>query len=540
MNQKPLILIVDDTADNLLTIRLTLKNENYDFIEASNGQNAIDLALKHNPDVILIDAVMPKMSGFETTKILRTLEDSIRTPILMISSLTDRADKVEAINAGVNDFISKPFDRIELITRCKSYVSMSNLNKKYILSSKNQFTDLPNKNALFEDIKVLNNPKILLAKIEDYELLEEFYSETIAIKIEIEFSKVMLSFFSNELYITKIYHTSEGEFAFVYDDTEDNLTSELAHDTFKIFQNNVKKYIMKLNGYEFDVSVLLSYAYGKENIFEHARVGLNFAIKNEKEFVIANDIINNVKEKTKKNVQTIKMIKQAILSNNIISYYQPIYNYKTNAIEKYESLVRLVDENNNIVFPSEFLEIGKKAKYYTKITNKVIDNALIQLQNTSHNISINLSAYDIDDRNTRIHLIKAFGSCPEISNRLTFELLEDEIFQNYDLLSEFIYDAKKRGIKIAIDDFGTGYSNFERLQEFQPDILKIDGSLIKNITTNEYCKNIVQTIQSFANKINVKTVAEFVSNKEIFQEVRNIGIDYAQGYYIGKPKEVFI
>ena len=540
MNKKPLILIVDDSNDNILTIKLTLKNEGYRFIEANNGQEAIELTIKHEPDVILMDAIMPIMNGFEATKILRERENSIRTPILMISSLTDKSDKILAIDAGVNDFISKPIDRIELITRCKAYVGRSKLNKKYILASKNQHTNISNKNALFEDLKTFNNPKLLLAKIEDYELLEEFYSEDIAIEIEIEFSKIMLTFFPDDLTITKVYHTNEGEFSFIFDDIDNTLTNDLAYDFFQAFQNNIKKHIIKLHGYEYDISLILSYAYGNKNIFEHARVGLNYAIKKDKDFIIANDIINNVREKTKKNVQTIKMIKQAIIKDNIISYYQPIYNFKTERIEKYESLVRLIDENNQIISPNEFLEVGKKAKYYAKITKKVIDNTLEQLQNTSNHISINLSALDIDNRNTRIHLIKAFGNCPEISSRLTFELLEDEIFKNYDLLIEFISDSKQRGIKIAIDDFGTGYSNFERLQDFQPDILKIDGSLIKNVATNPYCKKIVETIHSFAKKINVKTVAEFVSDEAIFNEVRNIGIDYAQGYYVGKPKEIFI
>ena len=540
MNKKPLILIVDDAIDNILTIKLTLKHEGYDFVEATNGHEAIELVKTYNPDVILMDAVMPLMDGFETTKLLRTLENSARTPILMISSLTNKTDKMTAIDVGVNDFISKPFDRIELLTRCKAYVYRANLNKKYIHASKNRNTNIPNKNALFEDLNTFKKPKLLLSKIEDYKLLEEFYSEEIATKIELEFSKVMLCFFPNDFIVTKYYHTSDGEFVFIYDDLEDSLTDDLAYTVFQTFQNNIKKHIINLNGYEHDINVTLSYTYGDNNLFENARVGLNYAIKKEKEFIIANDIINDVKEKTKKNIQTIKMIKQAIIQDNIISYYQPIYCYKTNKIEKYESLVRLIDSNNKIIPPNDFLEVGKKAKYYSQITEKVIDHTLKQLSQTNNHICINLSAHDIDNRNTRIHLIKAFGNNPDISNRLTFELLEDEIFKNYDLLGSFISDAKQRGIKIAIDDFGTGYSNFERLQDFQPDILKIDGSLIKNIATNTYCKKIVETIHSFAQKINVKTVAEFVSDEAIFNEVKDIGIDYAQGYYIGKPQEMFV
>ena len=223
----------------------------------------------------------------------------------MISSLTLQTDKITAIKSGVNDFICKPFDTIELKSRCKAHVDMANLNKKYILVSKNQLTNLPNKSALFEDLPKYKNPKLLLSKIEDYELLEEFYSEEITKQIEIEFSKIMLSLFPKDLKITQAYHTNEGEFAFIYDDITDFLTDDTAFELFMIFQDNIKKHIIKLNGYEYDISVINSYSYGKHNIFEHARVGLNYAIKQDKDFIIANHIINNVKEDTKKNIKTI-------------------------------------------------------------------------------------------------------------------------------------------------------------------------------------------------------------------------------------------
>ena len=94
------------------------------------------------------------------------------------------------------------------------------------------------------------------------------------------------------------------------------------------------------------------------------------------------------------------------------------------------------------------------------------------------------------------------------------------------------------GVQIAIDDFGAGYSNFERLLEFEPDILKIDGSLIKNIITDHYSKNVVETIVNFAKKQNIKTIAEYVENEEIFNFLNELGVDYSQGYFFGKPEDL--
>ncbi|MEA3228522.1 MAG: EAL domain-containing protein, partial [Campylobacterota bacterium] len=100
----------------------------------------------------------------------------------------------------------------------------------------------------------------------------------------------------------------------------------------------------------------------------------------------------------------------------------------------------------------------------------------------------------------------------------------------------FIHFVKSKGIKIAIDDFGAGYSNFERLLEYQPDILKIDGSLIKNIASDHFSRDIVETIVTFAKKQNIQVIAEFIENEEIFNIINELDIEFSQGYYIGKPE----
>ena len=123
----------------------------------------------------------------------------------------------------------------------------------------------------------------------------------------------------------------------------------------------------------------------------------------------------------------------------------------------------------------------------------------------------------------------------ENSHRVIFELLEDENVKDFDVIKKFIKEIKNKGVQIAIDDFGAGYSNFERILEFEPDIIKIDGSLIKNIQTDVFSRDLVETIVAFAKKQNIKTVGEFVENEAIFNILNEIGVDYSQGYYFGKP-----
>lgn len=125
MNKKTLILIVDDLADNRLSVKIALKEENYIFEEASTGEEAIQKCIELKPNIILMDAMMPAMNGFKTTKLIRSMEGFSNTPILMITSLEEKSDKIEALSCGLNDFISKPFDKQELIARCRSYAIFS-------------------------------------------------------------------------------------------------------------------------------------------------------------------------------------------------------------------------------------------------------------------------------------------------------------------------------------------------------------------------------------------------------------------------------
>jgi len=535
MSGKPLVLIADDLEENRLTIKIALKEEGYEFVEAANGKEAVLKSAQANPDVILIDAIMPVLDGFGATKKIRKHENTQRIPILMISALSNKYDKINAIECGVNDFISKPFDKIELISRCKSYISMSNLNKKYILASKDPVTNLPNKSALTEDIKKVKNPKLLLIRIEDYEMIEEFYSEEIARKIEYEFSKKIFKYLPAECFTNRLYRTSEGEFALLYDDFYDDYDNDLVMKRYKIFQENVKDNTIRLNDHDYNISVVLSFGNDLDNLYAFTRIGLNYAIKTQNEIVLANKIIDNVHKEISNNIKTIKMIKEAIDNSKIISHFQPLYNNKTKQIEKYESLVRIEKGDGEIVLPFFFLDVAKKSKYYSKITSAVIKNSFKELKNTDKEISINLSVLDIEDKHIKKEIIETLKQNQHIAKRVVFELLEDENSKDFNSVKRFIKEVKSFGVKIAIDDFGSGYSNFERLLEFEPDILKIDGSLIKNIEHDEYSRKIVETIHTFAAKIGTKTVAEFVSNEAVFKIINDIGIDYSQGYFIGKP-----
>jgi EAL domain-containing protein (putative c-di-GMP-specific phosphodiesterase class I) len=156
--------------------------------------------------------------------------------------------------------------------------------------------------------------------------------------------------------------------------------------------------------------------------------------------------------------------------------------------------------------------------------------------NLDKEFSVNLSAEDIMNQNIRQFIKGQLVLFPKPEN-IIFEIVESEGIENFEEMGYFISWVKEHGAKIAIDDFGTGYSNFSYLIQLDADFIKIDGSLIKDIDTNQAHRSVVETIVAFARKNNMQVVAEYVWNKDVLDMIQELKIEYAQGYYLGEPKD---
>ncbi|AXH09661.1 hypothetical protein CP960_12705 [Malaciobacter halophilus] len=390
---------------------------------------------------------------------------------------------------------------------------------------------------LKDEIKTIKHPFLVMIKIEDFEILKDFYNEEIIHQIEDKFFEEALNFLPSKSGYKKVYFLGDGEYALLKElQSFEKSSIEYETTVLKKFQANVKRATLLFENFEFNISIILSISTDKKICYEEAKQGLKSLLRTKKDFIYVQGLTSNLSEIAKNNIETIKMIKTAIENKNIVSYFQPIYNNKTKKVEKYESLVRLITQDNQIVSPFFFIDIAKKGRYYKQITNIVIENSFEAMKKLQMDVTINISVVDIEDDLIREKIYSKLKECKILASKVTFELLEDENIKDFSIVKEFIKNVKEFGSNIAIDDFGSGYSNFERLLDFEPTILKIDGSLIKNILKDSISRNIVEAIIVFAKKEGLKTVAEFVSSKEIFDLVNELDIDYCQGYYINKPK----
>jgi len=409
---------------------------------------------------------------------------------------------------------------------------------EYIALKDNLYTITDDKSSLLKQIEHYDYSIIVQVQIDEFDMLDKFYnSETVA-HIEKNFSYKLISYLPKEYIFENVYYLTDGRFALLTDFSHFNKANIDLEKYLTQFVNNVKESSLRFDDMEFDVNITVSYAIGKYMIYEDSKIGLENAIKEKTKVSYSNDSSIIVAQEAKENLDMIKTVKIALDNYNIISYFQPIINNKTKEIEKYESLVRLIDGDGNILSPFYFLNISKKGNYYTKITERVLENSFKILHSLTTKLSINISARDIEKEETRIKIFELLEEYKEDANRIVFELLEDEEVKDFNIIKDFIHDVKNRGVQIAIDDFGAGYSNFERILEFEPDIVKIDGSLVKNIATDTFSRNIVETIVLFAKKQNIQTIAEYVESEAIYNILNEIGVDYSQGYFFGKPTEI--
>ena len=235
----------------------------------------------------------------------------------------------------------------------------------------------------------------------------------------------------------------------------------------------------------------------------------------------------------------IEKLRYAIKHEGIYPVFQPIYNNKTKKVTKYEALVRMRDTDGNIIPPNLFLENAKESGLYPNITRIMIEKTLAKFRDSNCEASINLSINDIRDAKMRDFILNSVKNFPD-PQRIVFELLETERINDFELINDFIDKLKEIGGKIAIDDFGSGYSNMIYLARIKSDYIKMDGSIIKELLTDDKVAQTVEVINNYSKITNQRVIAEFVSNKDIQKKIEQIGVAFSQGYYIGKPQEALL
>ncbi|ASC94196.1 sensor domain-containing phosphodiesterase [Sulfurospirillum diekertiae] len=414
---------------------------------------------------------------------------------------------------------------VEYISTRNDLTKIIKQQKQILKQTTDALTNLPNRVKLFEDIAVSQNPIIALINIDGFGEINRFYGFESGNTLLREFSALFLEMLNLTPY--SLYKLEADNFV-IFGDGEDN---ELFCTTMEKFINQVHthQFLADMQGITTRISVGI--AVEKEQILSHAEEALKQARLRNMDWMLSDK-----KEEAihLQNFQMLHTLKSALEHDRIVPYYQALVHLKSHKITKYESLMRLIDENGKVYTPYFFLEVAKKSKYYLALTRIMIEKTLLDFTHREENVAINLSVEDIEDAETVLFIKNAIKNFVEPS-RITFELTETEAIKDYLTIISFIASVKELGVKIAIDDFGSGYSNFAYLAQFNANILKIDGTIIQKITTDSSAYQIAAAINDFAKRLGLQTVAEFVFDEATNDVVKDLNIDFAQGYFHAEP-----
>jgi len=542
-NIKFLRKVVD--LDKQVLVNEALLNEYKKAVDASSIVSKTDLDGK----ITYINEEFSKISGYDKYELIGKSHNIIRhqnTPTKLFIELWETINKKEIwkgiiqnkrkngtsyfvnstivpildIKDNISEFISIRTDVTDLIEK----------EKLILKQTADSLTGLPNRIKLFQELESKEeNLKLAILSFNELSIIDDFYGSS--------YSKVLIKIINRKIKKTlanknfKLFYLNSSELAVLVGESvtidELILISKTLIDSFNHESFRIK-------GDTFNITITVGISFSK-NLYSNALKAKHNAKEVNKSIVCYEHEID-MRDKYEHNRAWITKIKKAISEDRIEVFIQPIVfnNGKIGPLKKYECLMRIKKSEDEFISPFYFLEIAKEARLYFSLTKIIIEKSFKFFIDKEDDFSINLTIEDIMNDEI-VDFIENMLIKYKVGNRVIFEIVESESIENYAKVSQFIDKTRELGCRIAIDDFGTGYSNFEYLLKLDADFIKIDGSLIKNINTDETTEVIVKLIVEFAKRFNKKTIAEYVHNEEVYEKVKALEIDYSQGYFLSEP-----
>ncbi|MDN5114772.1 EAL domain-containing response regulator [Aliarcobacter butzleri] len=522
------ILYVEDEKDLREVTHEILKSFTKNQYIAENGQEGLELFKKYekNIDLIVTDINMPILNGLEMAKEIKNINPNI--PIIITTAFSNKEYLLESIDIGIDKYVLKPIDIAKLLQAMSQSIIYYELKELFV----DKLTNLPNRNKLKKDLNQTDDVLMAFFDIDGFLTLNDLFGEEIGDGILVELSYKLKEHFPANEY--SVYKLDVDKFVVVA--VNSGKSVEEFYKYTKSFISKIENQSFLVNENEIDINLTVGVSHANGALaYKYAQRTITYARTKLRKIMIYNDSFN-IHQSFENNIKWLKQLKNGFKENKFQAYFQPIVDTQTKEIYKYEALIRYIDENGNEVGPYNFLDIAKKTKQYPNIIKVILKDALKLIKEKNKKVSINISYADISNKNTTKYIYDFLtAQSIEHTKLLSFEILESEEIVDFEEVSRFISEVKKFECIVGIDDFGAGYSNFHLLSKLKISFIKIDGSLIQNIHNSKDLEIIVRTISNIAKEFNVKTVAEFVANEEIYNKVKELNIDYSQGFYFDKP-----
>jgi diguanylate cyclase (GGDEF)-like protein len=547
------LLVVDDEVNNRAALARRLTRKGYIVEVAGDGPQALARIPDGRYDLVLLDQMMPGMSGIEVLRRLRVTYSQSELPVIMVTGIDQSQTVVEALSLGANDYVVKPVDAMVVAARIQSQLARSEAER--VMRVVDPLTGLGNR-QLFLDraANALGRPgaepgllAVMLLDLDDFQAINDsFGSEAGNQVLEQVAGRVKRSLaesgISPDQYV--IARIGGGQFVVLLDRVGNDRPERLAEELLFTFAAPV--YFGGLQ-HEITANIGVVVDNSRERIAEDLLRDAGLAACRARELGKNRwqRFDPGMLDRAQARMSTAIDLSHAVERGELLAVYQPEIDLATRQIIGFECLLRWRRPGVGCLQPSEFIATAEQTNLIIPIGAWVVEHACRQLKAWQTKfprarpltMNVNLSVKQLADPGLVGCVQKALLETGIQPATLSFELTESALITEIESAREMLARLQSLGVGLKLDDFGTGYSSLSYLRTFQFDSLKIDRSFMSKVASNPETNAIVAMIVHLAHAFKMNVVAEGIEDQHQLAQAERLGCDTAQGYYFSIPLE---
>ena len=545
MTDRPVLLIADDDEDVIRLLRLFLRPLDCEILTARDGEEALAIAQERLPDVVLLDVMMPRRTGWEVCQALKAIPRTAGICVVLSTARGDVKDRLTGLQLGADDYLVKPFNRDEVVKRIGAL-----LDRRRRAAAPAQSPAAVTENMLFDRATGLPTVPMVLDRLKEI-LIDQGQIGIVYIDIE-QFESIEAeygwAFFDEFLRRVAELVSAEAQPRFARPVVATNVVGGSSFYIFfetkgrprdpalEIVAGELRQKLLEAMRQRFPTMQQgqIGFFVGAVCIEYHPPIRLERQIYHGMQ--IAADAVRDEEQQRKR--QLTRELRDIIRRKRVTTLFQPIVRAREGTVFGYEILTRgpahSSFRNSDMLFA-----FARETKLAWGLEEISLSEALKRLRSfdfRDRKFLLNLEAEMFEESEFRIHDMVSFFA--EHRGHFVFELTERAAIEDYAVFRSLIDEFRAKGIEMAIDDAGSGYASLEAIAALAPDYLKITKGLVSTLAAEPIKQDLVKMLVELAGKIGAKTIAEGIETVDEFETCRDLGIDLIQGYYLAHPQEL--